>query len=97
MDPCRCSPPGVACGAEGGIGSTRYNDHGLARPKGCFAAYDGGSIDELSRRPTGRPGYIRPTTTRAIGGTAELALGYSIISAFSAGPGYFKYGLPAGP
>ena len=49
----------------------------LARPKGCFAAHGGGSIDELSGRTTGRLGYIRPTTAHAIGGTAELALRYS--------------------
>jgi len=58
----------------------------LARPKECFAAHDGGSIDELSGHTTGRLGYIRPTTAHAIGGTAELALRYSIISAFSARP-----------
>ncbi len=40
----------------------------------CFAAHDVRSIDELSGRPTGRLGYIGPTTAQAIGGTAELAL-----------------------
>jgi hypothetical protein len=50
----------------------------LARPKGCFAAYDVRSVDELSGRTTGRPGYIGPDTAHAMGGTAELALRYSI-------------------
>ncbi len=46
----------------------------LARPKGCFTAYYARSIDELSRRTTGRLGYDRPDSAYAIGGTAELAL-----------------------
>ncbi len=59
----------------------------LARPKGCFAAYDvRGKIDELSGRNTGRLGDIRQDTAHAIGGTAELAPRHSIISTFSAGP-----------
>ncbi len=62
----------------------------------CFAAHGGGSIDELSGRTTGRIGYIGPTTTHAIGGTAELALRYSIISASSAGPSRFEERLRAG-
>jgi hypothetical protein len=37
-----------------------------------------------------------PTTAHAIGGTAELALRYSIISASSAGPSRFKERLRAG-
>ncbi len=44
------------------------------------------SIDELSGRTTGRLGDIRPDTAHAIGGTAELALRYSLISALTAGP-----------
>ncbi len=66
----------------------------LARPKGCFAAYDIiksiDSIEELSGRTTGRLGYIRPATAHFIGGTAELALRYSIISASTAGPIHFQ-------
>ena len=62
----------------------------LARPKGCFATHGGGSIDELSGRTTGRLGCIRPATAHAIGGTAELALRYSIISASTAGPTHYQ-------
>ncbi len=50
---------------------------------GYFTAYDVRRIDELSGRTTGRLGDIRPDTANAIGGTAELALRYSIISTFS--------------
>jgi hypothetical protein len=45
-----------------------------ARPKKCFATYDVSFIDQLSRRTTGRLGYIRQDTAHAIGGTAELAI-----------------------
>ena len=38
-------------------------------------------LDELSGRTTGRLGYTWPTTAYAIGGTATLALRYSIIPA----------------
>ena len=41
-------------------------------------------LDELSGRTTGRLGYTWPTTAYGIGGTATLALRYSIISATSA-------------
>ena len=41
---------------------------------------------ELSGRTTGRLGYTWPTTAYAIGGTATLALRYSIISASTAAP-----------
>ena len=41
-------------------------------------------LDELSGRITGRLGCTWPTTTDAIGGTATLALRYSIISASAA-------------
>ena len=43
-------------------------------------------LDELWGRTTGRLGYIRPATAYAIGGTAMLAIRYSIISATTAGP-----------
>ena len=36
----------------------------LARQKGCFAAYDIRSIDQLSGHTTGRLGYIRPSHWR---------------------------------
>ena len=39
---------------------------------------------ELSGRTTGRLGYTWPTTAYAIGGTATLALRFSIISATAA-------------
>ncbi len=42
--------------------------------------------DKLSGLDTGRLGYIRPATAHAIGGMAEQALRYSIISASTAGP-----------
>jgi hypothetical protein len=58
----------------------------LDHSKGCFAAYNVRSMDELSICTTGLRGHIRPDTAHAIGGTAELALRYSIISAFTAGP-----------
>ncbi len=57
----------------------------LARLKGYLASNDVSSIDELSGRTTGRLGDIRPDTAHAIRGTAELALRYTIISAFTAG------------
>ena len=41
-------------------------------------------LDEQSGRTTGRLGYTWPTTAYAIGGTATLALRYSIISATAA-------------
>ena len=41
-------------------------------------------LDELSGRITSRLGYTWPTTAYAIGGTATLALRYSIISATTA-------------
>ena len=41
-------------------------------------------LDELSGRTTGRLGHTWPTTAYAIGGTATLALRYSIISATAA-------------
>ena len=68
-------------------------------------------LDELSGRITGRLGYTWPTTAYAIGGTATLALRYSIISATAAArtrpPGRLQAGkgcwgwapppLPPGP
>ncbi len=43
-------------------------------------------MDELLGCTTGQLRYIRPDTAHAIGRMAELALLYSIISAFTAGP-----------
>ncbi len=48
----------------------------LARPNGCFAAYDLRSIGELSGRTTGRLRDISPEKAHATGWTAELALLY---------------------
>ncbi len=60
----------------------------------CFAAYDIRSIDELSgcTTPAGRLGYIRPATayTIRLGGTAEMALRYAIITASTARPISYK-------
>ncbi len=68
--PCRFSPPGVVCNAEGGFAVFLLSS-GAARPKGCFTAYDIRRIAELSRRTTGRPGDISPDTAHAIGGTYD--------------------------
>ena len=51
---------------------------------------------ELSGRTTGRLGYTWPTTGYAIGGTATLALRYSIISASTAARTRPSEGLRAG-
>ena len=68
IQPCRFSPPGDIIGAEGGEADYRRSRPvelpRLARPKGCYAAYDNRSIDELSGRTTSRPGYIGPTLLR---------------------------------
>ena len=52
----------------------------LARPK-VFRHKRLTELDEQSGRTTGRLEYTWPTTAYAIGGTATLALRYSIISA----------------
>ena len=51
---------------------------------------------ELSGHTTGRLGYVWPTTAYAIGGTATLALRYSIISASTAARTRPSEGLRAG-
>jgi hypothetical protein len=54
--PCRFSPPGVACCAEGGMADFRTMTSGAAPtspPEGVFAAYYVRSIDKLSGRTTG--------------------------------------------
>ena len=53
-------------------------------PEGVFRHKRLMELDELSGRTTGRLGYTWPTTAYAIGGTATLALRYSIISASTA-------------
>ena len=53
-------------------------------PEGVFRHKRLMELDELSGRTTGRLGYTWPTTAYAIGGTATLALRYSIISASAA-------------
>ena len=50
-------------------------------PEGVFRQKRLMELDELSGRITGRLGYTWPTTAYAIGGTATLALRYSIIAA----------------
>jgi hypothetical protein len=60
----------------------------------CFAAYEIRSIDELLGHTTGLLGYIRPAssnTAQAIGGTAGLALRYSIISWAASSTGSSQY------
>ena len=59
----------------------------LARPNGPGGVFRHKrllELVELSGRITGRLGYTWPTTAYAIGGTASLALRYSIISATAA-------------
>jgi hypothetical protein len=74
----RFPTPGGACGVEGGMADFRTTTRRAAPTsppeKGCFAAYDVRSINELSGRTTGRLGDFRPDTAHSIGGTAELAL-----------------------
>ena len=53
-------------------------------PEGVFRHKRLMELVELSGRTTGRLGYTWPTTAYAIGGTATLALRYSIISATAA-------------
>ena len=53
-------------------------------PEGVFRHKRLMELDELSGRTTGRLGHTWPTTVYAIGGTATLALRYSIISATAA-------------
>jgi hypothetical protein len=63
------------------------------QPEGSFEAYDIRSIDELLGRTTSLLRYIRHATTHAIGGTAELALRYSITSACTASlrPSHYQW------
>jgi hypothetical protein len=87
--PCRA----LLAAPKGGLlyaDSTTSGAARLVRPKGCFAAYDNRSIDELSGCTTGRLRYTGPTTAHAIGGTAELALRYSTIAASTAGPSHYQ-------
>ena len=53
-------------------------------PEGVFRHKRRMELDGPSGRITGRLGYTWPTTAYAIGGTATLALRYSIISATAA-------------
>ena len=53
-------------------------------PDGAFRHKRLKKLDELAGRTPGRLGYTWPTTAYAIGGTATLALRYSIISASAA-------------
>ena len=53
-------------------------------PEGVFRHKRLMELDELSGRTTGRLRHTWPTTAYAIGGTAMLALRYSIISATTA-------------
>ncbi len=78
--PTKDSPAGIACCAKGELPTSKLGPVELpllARSKGCFAAYYARSIDRLSGRTTGQLGYDRPDSAYAIGGTVELALGYS--------------------
>ena len=65
-------------GLKGNHRQTMYYPRQLFRHKRLM------ELDELSGRITGRLRYTWPTTAYAIGGTATLALRYSIISATTA-------------
>ena len=109
--PLQVFPAGRAISAEGGVAVHRGADHvelpRLARPKGCFvtsAAWNYGTHYGPTRMHV-------PTRAYAIGGTATLALRYSIISTTAAArtlpPGRLRAGkgcwgwspppLPPGP
>ena len=85
--PCRFSPPGALSALEGDWPYTEATPSGAARtspPEGVFRPKRRMELDELSGRTTGRLRYTWPTTAYAIGGTATLALCYSIIPASAA-------------
>ena len=85
--PCRFSPPGALSAPKGGWPYTEATPSGAAPtspPEGVFRHKRRMELVELSGRTTGRLGYTWPTTAYAIGGTATLALRYSIIPATTA-------------
>ena len=85
--PCRFSPPGALSAPKGEWPYTEATPSGAAPtspPKGVFRHKRRMELVELSGRTTGRLGYTWPTKDYAIGGTAMLALRYSIISASTA-------------
>ena len=74
----------AAAAPKGGWPYTEEAPSGAAPtspPKGVFRHKRRMELDEQSGRTTGRLGYTWPTTAYAIGGSAALALRYSIISA----------------
>ena len=84
--PCR-SPPGALSAPKGDWPYTEATPSGAAPtcpPEGVFQHKRLMELVELSGRTTGRLGYTWPTTAYAIGGTATLALRYSVISASAA-------------
>ena len=81
------SPPGALSAPKGEWPYTEATPSGAAPtspPEGVFRHKRRMELVELSGRTTGRLGYTWPTTAYAIGGTATLALRYSIISATAA-------------
>ena len=89
MDPTgmQVSPPGVLSAQEGEWQYTEEAPSGAAPtspPEGVVRHKRRMELVELLGRTTGRLGSTWPTTAYAIGGTATLALRYSIISATAA-------------
>ena len=88
MDPVQVFPAGRRWRPQRGSGRTpRRTSSGAAPtspPEGVFRHKRLMQLDELSGRITGRLGDTWPTTAYAIGGTATLALRYSIIPASTA-------------
>ena len=85
--PCRFSPLGALSAPKGEWSYTEATQSGAAPtspPEGVFRHKRRMELVELSGRTTGRLRYTWPTTTYAIGGTATLALRYSIISTTAA-------------
>ena len=83
------SPPGALSAPKGEWQYTKATTREAAPtspPEGVFRHKRRMELDELLGRTTGRLrlGHTWPTTAYAIGGTATLALRYSIISATAA-------------
>ena len=67
---------------------TKETTSGASPPEGVLRCMRHMELDEQPGRTTGRLGYTGPTTAYAIGGTAALALRYSIISSSTARPSH---------
>ena len=93
--PCRFSAPGALSAPKGEWPYTEATPSGAAPtvtspPEGVFRHKRRMELVELSGRTKGRLGCTWPTTAYAIGGTATLALRYSIISASTAEPIHYQ-------